>query len=178
MAGTVAAFMEIEAEASRFMKRFIILALFTAGVTLLWDRGYCAEPVSSTSVSNQPVVATTKNPTTSPVETMAETDSKPPVTPPEKPAKDSKIPVDVKAKVEAFRTEREKYLAQKNEAVRSRRETLTQEQKAEIREKIKVTQEEYRKRLSEIKEDFKNKKESGELIDAAKDKKNNRRGED
>lgn len=88
------------------------------------------------------------------------------------------MPEEVKAKVDAFRTAREKYLAEKNEAVRARRQELTQEQRVELKERVKASQEDYRKRLREIKDDFKSKKEAGELLEAAKEKKRDRRGED
>jgi len=72
-------------------------------------------------------------------------------------------------------------LARQRELAATKRADLTAEQLQDLKEKLKANQEDLRSRLSEIRENFKNKGDVSEIIDAAKDKSGGgkpRRGQD
>ena len=88
-------------------------------------------------------------------------------------------PAEVKDKVEAFKLAREAFLAKQKELAGTSRERLTEEQRQALLENIKVNQQEFRSRINEIKDEFRN-RDIDSVIDDAKraaDDVRNRRGE-
>lgn len=74
---------------------------------------------------------------------------------------------EVQDKIAAFRAARDAFLAKQRALAKTSRRSLTEEQRQQLLEAIKANQQEFRDRLLEIKEEFRN-RQMDEVIDAAK----------